>query len=60
MLSVIDRFMEKCSLEARRIAVPACEDDLPCELFAERGRSVGAVQPERGAYARSRPRADGA
>jgi DNA-binding PadR family transcriptional regulator len=54
MLSVIDRFMEECSLEARQIAMPACEDDLLCELFAEQRRRVVAAQLEWGAYARSR------
>lgn len=54
MLSVIDRFMEECSLEARQIAIPACEDDLLCELFAEQRRRVVAAQLEWGTYARSR------
>jgi DNA-binding PadR family transcriptional regulator len=54
MLSVIDRFMEECSLEARQTAIPACEDDLLCELFAEQRRRVAAAQLEWGIYARSR------
>jgi DNA-binding PadR family transcriptional regulator len=54
MLRVIDRFIEECSLEARQIAMPACEDDLLCELFAEQRRRVVAAQLEWGAYARSK------
>lgn len=54
MLRVIDRFIEECSLEARQITMPACEDDLLCELFAEQRRRVVAAQLEWGAYARSR------
>jgi DNA-binding PadR family transcriptional regulator len=54
MLSVIDHYMEECSLEARQIAMPACEDDLLCELFVEQRRRVAAAQLEWGAYARSR------
>jgi DNA-binding PadR family transcriptional regulator len=54
MLSVIDRYIEECSLEARQIAMPACEDDLLCELFVEQRRRVAAAQLEWGAYARSR------
>jgi len=54
MLSVIDSFIEECSLEARQIAMPACEDDLLCELFVEQRRRVVAAQLEWGAYARSK------
>jgi DNA-binding PadR family transcriptional regulator len=54
MLSVIDRFMEECSQEARKIAMPTCEGDLLCELFAEQRRRVVAAQLEWGTYARSR------
>ena len=54
MLSVIDRFMEECSLEARQIAMPVCDDDLLCELLTEQRRRVAAAQLEWGAYARSR------
>ena len=53
MLSVIDRFMEQCSLEARQIAMPV-DDDLLCELFAEQRRRVVAAQLEWGTYARSK------
>lgn len=54
MLSVIDSYIEDCSLEARQIAMPLCEDDLLSELFAEQRRRVVAAQLEWGAYARSR------
>lgn len=54
MLSVIDRFMEECSLESCKIAIPAFEDDLLCELFTEQRRRVVAAQLEWGTYARSR------
>jgi DNA-binding PadR family transcriptional regulator len=54
MLKVIDRFMEECSLEAHRTAMPACGEDLLCELLVEHRRRVAAAQLEWGVYARSK------
>jgi DNA-binding PadR family transcriptional regulator len=55
-LEVIDRFEEECSLEARQIAMPVCDDDLLGDLLIEYRRRLVAAKLEWAAYARSRIR----